>query len=311
MSPVGSGGASSPRSTATAASSWSLRRPTRWSPWPFRPTVSSTHAGRLQSVAALLPVTLVGLLVFAALFVFTAGAQVSRRRKRAAAILHTVLHLAVVVGVVDLLLQLSGVAAGDPWMRAVLGGVVGALLGPLVVAVYLWIADHVCVNSNELYAGCANEAYKNFLRLHVDRTGLTVYPIGVRHPDRLDVRLRRAPRGPPRSDRARHLGRPAVVPAEECDRARADREAHPHTAMAPLRPTPAGRSCSNGGTGTAGRSRRAEVAAPEEDRPGSPRIRRRRRSLLCGRQPLRGPKVLPVMEDGVPGLSGSRTLPWA
>ena len=104
------------------------------------------------------------------------------RRQRAAAILHTVLHLAVVVGVVDLLLQLSGVAAGDPWMRAVLGGAVGALLGPLVVAVYLWIADHFRVNSNELYAGCANEAYKNFLRLHVDRTGLTVYPIGVRLP---------------------------------------------------------------------------------------------------------------------------------
>jgi len=28
-----------------------------------------------------------------------------------------------------------------------------------VVAVYLWTADHFRVNSNELYAGCANEAY--------------------------------------------------------------------------------------------------------------------------------------------------------
>jgi hypothetical protein len=140
------------------------------------------RGGWLQIVAALLPVTLVALLVFAALYAFTAGAPVSRRRRRAAAILHTVLHLAVVVGVVDLLVQVSGVAAGDPWMRAVLGGIVGALLGPLVVAVYLWIADHFRVNSNELYAGCANEAYKNFLRLHVDRTGLTVYPIGVRVP---------------------------------------------------------------------------------------------------------------------------------
>ena len=169
--------------------------------------------GRLQSVAALLPVTLVGLLVFAALFVFTAGAQVSRRRKRAAAILHTVLHLAVVVGVVDLLLQLSGVAGGDPWMRAVLGVVVGALLGPLVVAVYLWIADHVCVNSNELYAGCANEAYKNFLRLHVDRTGLTVYPIGVRHPPGWTFDSdapREAPRDP--TKRGTWAGRPWFRP---------------------------------------------------------------------------------------------------
>ena len=152
------------------------------------------------------------------------------------------LHLAVVVGVVDLLLQLSGVAAGDPWMRAVLGGAVGALLGPLVVAVYLWIADHFRVNSNELYAGCANEAYKNFLRLHVDRTGLTVYPIGVRLPTGWTFDSDTPQRGPPRSDRARRLGRTAVVPAEECDRARADREAHPHTATAPLRPKPSGRS---------------------------------------------------------------------
>ena len=189
-----------------------------------------------------LPVALVASARVRALYVFAAGVPASRRRKRAAARPHTGLHLAVVVGVVDLLLQLSGAAAGDPWMRAVLGGAVGAPLGPLVVAVYLLVADHVCVNSNELYAGCANEAYNNFLRLHIDRTGLTVYPIGVRHPDRLDVRLRRAPGGPPRPDRARHLGRPAVVPAEGCDRARADRKAHPHPAIAPLRSKPAGRS---------------------------------------------------------------------
>jgi hypothetical protein len=69
-------------------------------------------------------------------------------------------------------------------MRAVLGGAVGALLGPLMVAAYLWIADHWQVNSNELYAACANESYKNFLRLRVNRNGLTVYPIGVRLPAR-------------------------------------------------------------------------------------------------------------------------------
>jgi hypothetical protein len=170
-------------------------------------------AGRLQTVAALLPVTLVGLLMFAVLYVFTAGAPVSRRRKRAAAILHTVLHLAVVVGIVDLLLQLSGVAAGDPWVRAVLGGAVGALLGPLVVAVYLWMADHFRVNSNELYAGCANEAYKNFLRLHVDRTGLTVYPIGVRLPTGWTFNsdpAQQAPRDP--TQRGYWAGRPWFRP---------------------------------------------------------------------------------------------------
>jgi hypothetical protein len=40
-------------------------------------------AGGLQMVAAVLPVTLAGLVVFAGVYAFTAGAQVSRRRKRA------------------------------------------------------------------------------------------------------------------------------------------------------------------------------------------------------------------------------------
>jgi hypothetical protein len=138
----------------------------------------------LEAVAALLPVTLTALGLFAALYAFTAGSQASPGRKRALAALHTVLHLGVVIGVVDLLLHISGVAAADPWMRAVLGGAVGALLGPLIVAGYLWIADHWQVNSNELYAACANESYKNFLRLRVNRDGLTVYPVGVRLPAR-------------------------------------------------------------------------------------------------------------------------------
>ena len=30
--------------------------------------------------------------------------------------------------------------------------------------------------------GVNNEAYKNFLRIHIDHNGLTVYPIGVRLP---------------------------------------------------------------------------------------------------------------------------------
>ena len=50
MSPVGFGGASSPRSTATAASSWSPRRPTRWWPWPCPPTASSPPAGGCRSL---------------------------------------------------------------------------------------------------------------------------------------------------------------------------------------------------------------------------------------------------------------------
>ena len=124
------------------------------------------------------------------------------------------LHLAVVVGVVDLLLQLSGVAAADPWMRAVLGGAVGALLGPLVVAVYLWIADHFRVNSNELYAGLRQRGVQELpappRRPHrVDRL-----PDRRPAPDRLDVRPRthaqQAPGDP--TERGDWAGRPWFRP---------------------------------------------------------------------------------------------------
>ena len=92
-------------------------------------------------------------------------------------------------------------------MRAVLGAAVGALVGPLVVAGYLWSADHFHVNSNELYAGCANEAYKNFVRLHIDHTGLTVYPIGVRLPIGWTFDLGHPRRGPrDRTERGQWAG---------------------------------------------------------------------------------------------------------
>jgi hypothetical protein len=170
----------------------------------------------LEAVAALLPVTLMALGLFAALYAFTAGSQASPRRKRAMAVLHTVLHLGVVIGVVDLLLHISGVAAADPWMRAVLGGAVGALFGPLIVAAYLWMADHWHVNSNELYAACANEAYKNFIRLRVNRDGLTVYPVGVRLPARWVFDRNLTGNAPTDlQERGKWVGRPWFQPTEE------------------------------------------------------------------------------------------------
>ncbi|MDP8931156.1 MAG: hypothetical protein M3O70_21930, partial [Actinomycetota bacterium] len=67
-------------------------------------------------------------------------------------------------------------------------GALGALLGPLVVANYLWVADNVGphgVNSNELFAAQAREDHKSFLRLHLDRSGeLTLYPVAVPRPAR-------------------------------------------------------------------------------------------------------------------------------
>jgi hypothetical protein len=58
---------------------------------------------------------------------------------------------------------------------------VGGLVGSLLMAVYLYLADRLFqLNSNELFSAQGIADLKNFLRLHIDTRGnLTVYPIGV------------------------------------------------------------------------------------------------------------------------------------
>ncbi|MGH4016612.1 MAG: metallophosphoesterase family protein [Pseudonocardiaceae bacterium] len=101
---------------------------------------------------------------------------------------HAALHLAVVLTVL-----LGVAAAGVPpgWSTAALPAAefaAGALLGPLVVAAYLMIADGVGprgTNTNELFAAQAREDHKCFLRLHIRHDGaLTVYPIKIDRPTR-------------------------------------------------------------------------------------------------------------------------------
>jgi uncharacterized protein YqgC (DUF456 family) len=64
---------------------------------------------------------------------------------------------------------------------AVLVGVLGALIGPVVLALYLLVADAAArVNTNELFAAQRIEDWKCFMRLHIDTKGdLTIYPIAI------------------------------------------------------------------------------------------------------------------------------------
>ena len=56
----------------------------------------------------------------------------------------------------------------------------GGLAGSLLMAFYLFVADHFSCNANELFAAQRIEDYKCFLRLHLAGDGsLTVYPIGL------------------------------------------------------------------------------------------------------------------------------------
>jgi hypothetical protein len=60
--------------------------------------------------------------------------------------------------------------------------IVGGILGSVLMAVYLIAASgFLGLHANEVFSAQGIADYKNFLRLHIDRTGkLTVYPLGVR-----------------------------------------------------------------------------------------------------------------------------------
>jgi hypothetical protein len=131
---------------------------------------------------------LVLLVAGAALLGFTHERRRSKKKvARALALLHLVLHAALVVTLAWAMERAWAIWFDDGsfsmWFRlaaAVSVGVVAALLGPLVMAVYLFLADYAEVNTNELFAAQRIEDFKCFLRLHIDRNGvLTVYPIAI------------------------------------------------------------------------------------------------------------------------------------
>jgi hypothetical protein len=69
------------------------------------------------------------------------------------------------------------------WLLVALG-VLGGVLGGVVTGAYL-AACNACprfeAHPNEAFAAMRLPSYKNFLRLHIDATGvLHVYPIGIR-----------------------------------------------------------------------------------------------------------------------------------
>jgi len=58
---------------------------------------------------------------------------------------------------------------------------IGGFFGGAVMGIYLWFGNcFFGAHSNEVYSCQSLPGYKNFLRLHIDKTGkLTIYPVGV------------------------------------------------------------------------------------------------------------------------------------
>jgi hypothetical protein len=153
-----------------------------------------------QAPALLLALVLVGLL-WLGLGLFSGEA--TRRnpaRRRLVSGAHTLAHLVLVTGTavgVRLAVVAAGLAAisaeREPWVQVVAAvarplsvpvveAVVGGLLGTLVVAGYLLLADRIRpgVNTDELFSAQAIADHKCFLRMRIDPDGtLTVFPVKI------------------------------------------------------------------------------------------------------------------------------------
>ncbi|AUX41567.1 hypothetical protein SOCE26_029880 [Sorangium cellulosum] len=107
--------------------------------------------------------------------------------RRLAGSLHALVHLAAALGLTHLGGALLGVDVrnlGSFWgilAVTLFAGATGALVGPTLMGVYLLISLNVVRrHGNEAFSALRIEDYKNFLRIHVHRGGLTVYPVGLR-----------------------------------------------------------------------------------------------------------------------------------
>jgi hypothetical protein len=102
--------------------------------------------------------------------------------KRMLGALHGLAHLALVVPAVCLAAAPLSSMPGPAFLASFIAllGVGGGLLGSWLMAAYLFLADKVGCNTNELFSAQRIRDYKNVLRLKLDRTGVvTVYPIKV------------------------------------------------------------------------------------------------------------------------------------
>jgi hypothetical protein len=143
----------------------------------------SWHAGTWLSVL------LLGLAYFGGVFLFTDRSVKKHIQAKVAGVLHAGLQVALLVGtglVISRQVTMpefhwlsipawSALGQGLGW--SALGGLAGSLLmGLYLIACTLLIGNH----ETEAFSAFRGQGYKNFLRLHLTRERLTLYPIGLR-----------------------------------------------------------------------------------------------------------------------------------
>ncbi|KYG05571.1 calcineurin [Sorangium cellulosum] len=108
--------------------------------------------------------------------------------RRLAGSLHALAHLGAALGLAYAGGALLGVDVRSlQSLWSIIGvtlfvGVTGAVVGSTLMGIYLLISLNVARrHGNEAFSALQIEDYKNFLRIHVHREGLTIYPVGLRN----------------------------------------------------------------------------------------------------------------------------------
>jgi type IV secretory pathway TrbD component len=58
--------------------------------------------------------------------------------------------------------------------------VAGGISGAFIFGIYLWVGIYILkVHLDEGFSSIAHQHYKNFLRLHITKDQLTIYPVGI------------------------------------------------------------------------------------------------------------------------------------
>ena len=102
--------------------------------------------------------------------------------------MHGLLHLGLNISLIwwfaHLNLTLLGMGVDDPLQVLSFSGemfLLGGLAGGFTMGAYLFLTNNLLgFHRDAAFSSLRIEHYKNFLRLHINKTGLAVYPVGVR-----------------------------------------------------------------------------------------------------------------------------------
>ena len=178
---------------------------------PFNPDGIGAVLKQLYLVAAYSPATVVFFLILFVGCIAFCDPKPERRRwvrkttRVAVGLTHGLLHASVSIGLMwgFAHLNLSRLGLGvDDFRHIVLFSagmlILGGSFGALIMGVYLFLTNLALgFHQDTAFSSIQIQDYKNFLRLHIDKTGLTVYPVGIRKVPRTWTFMAQAVAGEP------------------------------------------------------------------------------------------------------------------